>query len=400
MQLFAESKTVLVVGVVTFLLLLGSTVYEPIRPLFIVGVGATTLELGLMMALFSLVSVVTRVPVSAVSMRLGRWRLLAFSIALGVATSAIYAFVYDPLLFYPLLSFSALSWSVFSPISVVIISDRSTPSNRGAVMGIYFSSIGAALLAGPLLCSLLTLFIGFRELFLASAVFPALALVLFLIKVKAPEIEGDEAYDEVRNEDGGSTWASIARIFRVRNVAAVCYAQVAFAISYGVFTTLFSIYAEEDLGLSASVIALIFSVRALTNFMTRLPAGRMSDDIGRRKLVILSHAIIFIIFAVLPFVRDLMLLGLLIAIYGIGWGMRVAPDAALVSESVPPKDRPMALAILMTMFDLGSALGSLLVGGTASLLTIPNVFLLCAPILLSGLLGLLFLTKETLNYNH
>jgi len=400
MQLFAGSKTVLVVGAVTFFLLLGSTVYEPIRPLFIVGVGATTLELGLMMALFSLVSVVTRIPASSISRRLGRWRLLVFSLAIGLATSALYAFVYNPLLFYPLLSFSALSWSVFSPISVVIILDRSTPSNRGAVMGIYFSTIGAALLAGPLLCSFLTLFIGFRELFLVSAVFPALALILFLIKVKVPEIEGDNQDDDVRNEGERSTWGNIARILRVRNVAAMCYAQVAFAISYGVFTTLFSIYAGEDLGLSASVIALIFSVRALTNFLTRLPAGRMSDDIGRRKLVILSHAIIFIVFAVLPFVRDTTLLVLLIAIYGIGWGMRVAPDAALVSESVPSKDRPMALAMLMTMFDLGSALGSLLVGLAASLITIPNVFLLCAPILLSGLLCLLFLTKETLNYNH
>jgi len=60
-------------------------------------------------------------------------------------------------------------------------------------------------------------------------------------------------------------------------------------------------------------------------------------------------------------------------------------------------DRPIALAILMTMFDVGIALGSLMVGVFAMFLSIPDLFLLCAPILLSGLLVLVFLTRETLN---
>jgi MFS family permease len=396
MQQLAGSRTVLVLVAVTFLLLLGASISEPIRPLFIVGVGASTLELGLVMALQSLVSVATRIPASALSGRLGRRRLVAFSIALSVATTVMFAFVYSPIVFYPLVSLSALSWSVFSPISLVVVSDHSGPSTRGAVMGIYFSAIGAAMFFGPLLCSFLTLFIGFRELFIVSACFPLIALVLFVLKTSRSEMDEVAPSSNPGEERGGGTLESLARIFRVRNVAAVCYAQVAFALSYGVFSTLFAIYAEGTLGLAAPVIALLFSFRALNNVLTRLPAGRMSDRIGRRRPVILSHAIVVAVFVVLPFVKDPALLALLLAVYGVGWGMRVAPDSALVSESVPPEDRPLALALLMTMFDVGFTLGSLFAGATTAFLSIPIMFLLCAPILLSGLISLVFLTTETL----
>jgi len=339
---------------------------------------------------------VTRIPASALSDRLGRWRLSLFSIVLSLASSGLFAFVYNTLLFYPLVSISALSWAVFSPISLVIISDRSTQSTRGAVMGIYFSSIAAALLAGPLLCSFLTLFIGYRELFLLSTFFPAIALILFLLKTSRSEMEPDPKEAFPREERVVGTWKSIVGILRIRNVASMCFAQAAFALSFGVFSTLFSIYAERSLGFSASLIALLFSFRALTNLLIRLPAGRISDRIGRRRPVILSHAIIVAVFALMPFVRDLTAMALLIALYGIGWGMRVAPDSTLVSESVSSRDRTLALATLMTMFDLGFTMGSLLAGVTAAFLSIPDLFLLCAPLLLSGLLSLIFLTTETL----
>ena len=396
MQLFAGSRTILVIGAVTFLTLLGSAISEPIRPLFIVNVGATTLELGLIMAMYSLVSVVTRIPASALADRLGRWRLMVFSLLISVASSALFAFIYDPILFYPLMSASALSWSIFSPISVVVASDRSTASTRGAVMGVYFSSIGAALLAGPLLCSVLTFFLDFRQVFLLSTAFPILGTALFLMKIDRTEVEHKTIRDEEENIGLVSLLRELTRILRVGNVAAMCYAQTAFALAFGVFSTVFAIYVEEALGLTPSVIALILSFRALTNLLMRLPSGRISDKIGRRKPILISHALIVAVFTLLPFTKNPALLSLLIAIYGIGWGMRVAPDSALVSESVSPSDRPLALATLMTMFDLGSTLGSVLVGVTAAFLSIPNLFLICAPILLSGSLVLFFIIKETL----
>jgi MFS family permease len=322
---------------------------------------------------------------------------MLFSLVLSVGTTALFAFVYEPIWFFPIVALSAISWSTFSVISFVIASDLSTTATRGTIMGIYFTAIGASLLVGPLLCSLLILFIGFRELFLVSTFFPMLALILFAFVANRSEIDMPSIGAAMNVDRVSTVLGSIYRVFRIKNVVAMYYAQVAFAISFGVFSTLFSIYAEGSLRITPSIIALLFSVRAFTNLLIRLPAGRVSDRIGRRRPVIISHAIFVVVFALLPFTRNLAILGLLIALYGVGWGMRVAPDAALVSESVASADRPIALAILMTMFDVGIALGSLMVGVSAMYLSIPDLFFLCAPILLSGLLALIYFTRETLN---
>ena len=397
MQPLTGSKVLLIIGAITFLSVLSTAITEPIRPLFITGVGSTTLELGLIMALQSIVSVIARLLASAYSETVGKWRLILASLLLSVGSTALFAFVYEPLWFFPAVALSAVSWAIFSPISLVMVLEMSAATSRGAVMGLYFTAIGAALFVGPLVCSFLTLYIGFRELYLASTAFPLLALLLFNFRMSRAEVEGGRVPVDKPVDVKSSTWSSVKRIFRVKNVTAMYYAQVVFAISYGVYSTLFSIHAEGTLLIAPSVIALLFSLRAFTNLLIRFPGGRISDRIGRKKPVLVAHSIIVVVFTLLPFTRDLTLLAALVALYGVGWGLRVAPDSALVSESVNSVDRSIALAILMTMFDIGVALGSLMVGVLSSYLSISNLFLLCAPILLSGLVIQVYFIRETLN---
>ena len=109
MKLRTGSKLLFGVVLVSFLFILGSAITNPIHPLYIVEVGATTAQLGLIMALPSMVSALTRVPISVLSIRLGKWRLMFFSLALSVATTAVFAFIYDPLWFFPIVSLAAFS---------------------------------------------------------------------------------------------------------------------------------------------------------------------------------------------------------------------------------------------------------------------------------------------------
>ena len=383
-----------VVGI-SFLFILGFAISEPVRPLFIAQVGATTLELGLIMALPSLVSVLTRVPASAMADRLGRWRMVLLSLMLSVATTAIFALIDDPVWFYPVVSLSALSWAVFSPITMVVVSEQSTPATRGLFMGLYFTAIAAALLGGPLLCSLFTLILSLRQLLLASAAFPLLALTVFLL-ARPRDMEQDRRIDEPEVEMGGSSWVSLARIFRIKNVIALCCARVAFSFSMGVFSTLFSVYAVGTLGFVPSLIALLFSFRGLTNVLIRMPAGQLSDRVGRRKPFILAFGINALVFALLAYAENLALLAVTMALYGVGWGMRIAPSTALLSESVTSEDRPLAMATFMTMWDVGFTIGALLSGFTAAFISTPTMMLICAPIIFSALMVFILLSTETM----
>ena len=395
MQLSAEVKPLFGVFVVSFLFILGTAVTRPLRPIYFVEVGTKPFQLGLIMALPSLVALLTRVPISTFSNKLGKWRLMLLSLTLSAATLALFAFIYDPIWFFPIVSLAALSWSVFSPIVIEIISNQATPSTRGATMGLYFTSIGAALFIGPLLSSFFTLFMELRQLFLVSTIFPTLSLVVFLMMFRQNEMKNSQ---NVITEGDGRTrvgvWDSLARVFRIKNVIALCCARIAFSLSMGVFITIFPIYTESQLGFTASLISLLFSIRGITNLIIRMPAGRISDNIGRKKPFLLAYGIIIIVFSILPTVKNFTLISIVMALYGIGWGMRVAPSTALLIESVTSEDRTLALSVYMTMFDIGSTIGALLAGFTVSILSGGTPMLICVPIMLTALIVFLHLSRE------
>jgi len=143
MKMSRYSRALLSIIFVSFVSLLGSAATKALRPLYFVEVGADPVQLGLLMAVPAIVSIFTRVPSSVVSRKLGRWRMMLFTLTLLIVSSALYAFVQDPVWFFPLVILGAFSWAAFSPVAVEIVLDQSTPGSRGDVLGLYFSSIGA-----------------------------------------------------------------------------------------------------------------------------------------------------------------------------------------------------------------------------------------------------------------
>ena len=384
------SRALLSIIFVSFSYLLGSAATRALRPLYFVEVGADPVQLGLLMAVPSIVSIFTRVPSSAVSRRLGRWRMMLFTLALMIVSTALFAFVRDPVWFFPLVSLGAFSWAAFSPVAVELALGQSTPSTRGDTMGLYFTSIGAAMFVGPLISSVLTTMMGLRQLFLATTVLPVAALVVFLVVIKP----GDIVEDREGGAEGGLGGGSIVRIFRVRNFVSLSVARIAFAISMGIFSTIFPVFAAGSLGFSPSLISILFTFRGVTNVLTRMPAGRLSDRIGRRRPFIFAMAIAAGVYALLGTVGGFVPLIVVMSLYGVAWGMRIAPAMALVSDSVLDVDRPLALVLFMTVFDVGAALGSLVAGFSSAVLSQQTLLLMCAPMLLVSLLVFAFFSKE------
>ena len=123
----------------------------------------------------------------------------------------------------------------------------------------------------------------------------------------------------------------------------------------------------------------------------RIPAGRLSDRIGRRKPFIIAYAIVIVAYLVLAYVEYYGLLVIAMALFGLGWGMRIAPSMALVSESARDEDRPLTLSLFMTMFDLGSMIGSFIVGVTSVFILPQTLLLICACIMAVALVMFILL---------
>jgi MFS family permease len=386
-----SSKTLLSVVTISFLSLLGSSVTKALRPLYYVEVGSNSIQLGFLMAIPAIISIFTRIPSSAISQNIGRWRMMLFSLTLMTVSNGLFAFVRDPIWFFPIVALEAFSWASFSPLAVELVLDQSTSTTRGSTMGLFFTSIGAAMFVGPLISSVLTLVFNLRQLFLIATIIPFFSLGLFLNILKPSEVKSSETK---QNSSERPSVDRILKIFRVSNFVSLSIARLTFAVSMAIFSTIYPVYAKDILGFTTPGISLLFTFRGATNVLIRMPAGGLSDRIGRRKPFLFALILAVIVYASVAFVGSYGPLIVIMSLFGISWGMRIAPSMALVSESVLEKDRALALVLFMTIFDIGAALGSLIAGFSSSFVSQKNLLLYCAPMLLVAALIFTIYSKE------
>ncbi|MFP3951988.1 MAG: MFS transporter [Candidatus Bathyarchaeia archaeon] len=135
-------------------------------------------------------------------------------------------------------------------------------------------------------------------------------------------------------------------------------------------------------------------VRGFSNSLARLPAGSLSDRIGRKKPMTFAFALLVATYLVLASTESPIIFGVALAMYGVGWGTRAVSEWALLTDLVEPEIKTIAISYLSSVFGLGSTLGSIVAGVLAAAIPMPLVFLLAAGINLSAIPGILAIKSE------
>ena len=357
------------------LLVLSWSTVAPIFPLYVRSLGASIFLLGLLMAISSLMGLIFRIPLAALSDRVGRVRMLLLGLLVASTSSLLYALASNPLQLLPIIIYQTLPFSYFNPVAASIVSDLAPSERQGEVMGRYLISPSLGLVLGPVLCSLLVDHLGYRGLFLASALFPLLGfLLLLLLPPRVPR----------RGLEQPSVATSLREVVTDRSLLLLSYCRAAFSTSHSIFATLFSLYAVDVLGLAPSQVAALFTVRGVTNVVVRLPAGRASDRVGRRPLLIVAYAAIVLVNLLIARAGGLPLLVLSLLLYGLAWGTRAVSEWAYLADAVRPEVKTVAFSYLSTIFGLGSMLGSILAGALSLRISYGEIFLVAALLNLSS----------------
>ncbi len=76
----------------------------------------------------------------------------------------------------------------------------------------------------------------------------------------------------------------------------------------------------------------------------------------------------------------------IMTLYGFAWGLRVAPETALVSNLVGSEDASVGIAILQTMFPVGATIGPILTGWLAFTVSIQTIFKLSSLIIVPAII--------------
>jgi len=308
----------------------------------------------------------------------GRWPIIPI-VAIGQTISLLlYSIASSPTWFYPIRIFHALVMAAFAPTALAIIRDLAPSGKRGDTMGKFLTSFGIATMIGPFLCTFLIGYLDYPQLFQVAAIIPLLGLAPFLlIRPKKPQAR----FTEKRKL---SLKTSLKTVISSRNLLILTYLRLTFSFTYAFFIVLFAVYAENNLFLVPSLIAILFGVRGTTNTLLRIPSGKLADKIGYRWPIVLAFTTLTLVYFMISETANIYLLILAMILFGAAHGMRAVTEWTMLADYAPSESVNIATAYLSTMFNIGSALGAITAGALTMFLNVPTIFKLASIITLTG----------------
>ena len=357
------------------------TVTQPIFSLYVTELGATVVQVGTLYSLMSFIPLVIRIPMSVLAERLGRIRMMMLGLFISSTSSILYAHAKSFTQVLLITVYISVANGGFNQTAMSTVSDAAPADRQGDAMGRYLTFLGFGMMLGPALCSYLVNVVSYSQLFYLSALFPAAGIVLLLFLSPKVQRKAPKAGDA--SEVGAVE--SLRMIFRNRNVMLLSYCRASFSAAQAIFIALFSIYAVQELGISESTVALLFTVRGLSNTLSRFPAGRISDSIGRRTPMLVAYGLLVVSFVMIALFDGVYMMGLALALYGLCWGTRAVSEWAFLTDHVEPEIKTISISYLSSVFGFGSTIGSLAAGFLTTLFPYSTVFLMGAALNLGAI---------------
>ena len=160
---------------------MASQTTDPIFPLYITELGASTFELGLIVSIFSIAAIISKIPIGILAEKAGKWPIIPIALVGQAVCFLLYSIAPNPRWIYPIRVAHSVIVAAFIPIVVAIISDISPPDKRGDYLGRFLTSFGLATMLGPFLGSILLKYVNYRQLYQISALIPLFAGIVFLV---------------------------------------------------------------------------------------------------------------------------------------------------------------------------------------------------------------------------
>lgn len=346
---------VIILGLTSFFTDIASEMVYPLIPFFLTSVlGASPAVLGLIEGAAESVASLLKVFSGYISDKLNKRKFLAIT---GYSSSA----------FGKLLLYLANSWGFVFAGRIVdrlgkgirtaprdaLIADSIDPAKKGRAFGLHraMDTSGAAI--GVVLAYFfLTHYSGaYSKVFLWSLV-PAVIgiLLLFFAREKKGEFAARKA--------PSLNWKVLPRKLRL-------FLIVAFIFTLGNSSNTFLLLRSKDIGFTPATAILLYLVYNIVYGAVSYPAGRISDRIGRKRLLVAGHVfygLVYLGFAFISGPQHAWLMWTLFGVYGLYSGFTEGVEKALVADLAPSEVRATAIGLHAAILGIGLFPASFIAG--------------------------------------
>ncbi len=323
-------------------------------PLYAIGVlHQTDKEAGLLLSGFLLSAIIVR-PFSGKLLDVfGKKKLLVISIIGYFLCTVLYLFIHPFGLLLGLRFIQGIFFSIITTAAGSLAADIVPANRKGAGLGYFTMSTNLAVVIGPFIGLLLIQYSSFNVLFIV------MSICILAGGILAVTMNTD---DLPKPAHQGKLTFKFNDLFERKALPVAAIASLV-AFSYASVLSFLSVYAQQkDL---MAVASLFYAVFAAAMLITRPYTGKLYDTRGPQ-FVILPGIISFAIgLVMLAFVSEPSLFLFSAIFIGFGYGAVTTSLQALAVQSVALQRSGYATATYFTMFDIGIALGSYILGMVA-----------------------------------
>jgi MFS family permease len=256
--------------------------------------------------------------------------------------------------------FHGSSGGLVGPATMSVAARHSTEQNRGRSMAFYGMAIAISTLLGYGGGGIIADQLGYQYVFYIGGLLLILAVVLAGLMpgeaggpmIKAPTKEG---------------FRKIIELLRKKNLRLSYWSIFAQYFAFGGIVALLPLYVET-LEMTAFHVGMLLATFSVMFVIIQIPAGRLSDRIGRVKPAALGLLLAGASVVTLPLVGNFAMMAGIMAVYGVGYGLLFPSISALLTDATSIEEYGRVTGIFHALITVGVSVGAPIMGGIATFL--------------------------------
>jgi len=379
------SRNVSVMGLVSFFNDMASEMIYPIVPIFLTAVlGAPASIVGLIEGIAESTASVLKVISGWFSDKLQKRK--PFVIA-GYSLSTISKIILSLAFSWPIVLaarfIDRFGKGTRTSARDALIAESSLATNRGRSFGFHraLDTLGAVI--GPLAAILLLYILGnnLRLIFLLAVIPSIIGVILLILYVK------EKNKEPIKQEPIKFNWRNLNQSFKIFLIISIIFA-------IGNSSDAFLILRAKNLGLSITLIILVYALFNFTYALFSTPAGIISDKVGQKKVLLGSFLLFSFVYLLFGLINQSLFLWLLFPIYGVYMALSEGIGKAYISNLVPQERTGTAFGIYQTTIGLCTFFASFIAGLLWTYVNIKAPFIFGATMALISAILFFFLEKR------
>ncbi len=339
-----------------FLVMVGFGIIIPVLPFYAEEIGANPTELGLLMAVYSLMQLIFAPIWGQVSDRIGRKPVMMLGIA-GLAISFFIQAVSTQLwmLFAARILGGILS-SANMPTAMAYVADITTEENRGKGMGVIGAATGLGFVFGPAIGGIFSKISLNMPFYLASG---SSLITLFLVLILLKESK----------QTGSETIHKKPSFWKVLNghTSILFFVQFLISLSLSGLEATFAYFAAKRAGLDSIQLGYIFMIMGFGSALVQGGlVGRLTKKYGESTVIQGGMIVSAIGFGLILLVHSFSTAAIFLTIFGLGNGV-IRPSVSSLLTKISTTGHGRATGLLSSFDSLGRIIGPPLGGWLFSL---------------------------------